>query len=333
MSQGLSAAGIKIIGALDSDPACRETYEANHPHTTFIQRDITEMHPSELESALPIRRDDDDLIFVGCSPCQYWSVITGNLESERKRKSFASRNLLSEFHRFVEYFRPGFVLIENVRGIKRNRDESGLATVVNFLETNGYKCEEDELQACLYGVPQKRRRYVLIASRVGAVKFPKADENPTVVTDLIGNLPRIEAGASPPKDDSLHRSAGLRQDNIERLKLTPEGGFREHWADTDLQIPTYRDNPDKFRENYGRMAWSEPAPTITTKFFALGSGRFGHPEQLRAISLREGALLQTFPMDYKFKTKSIAATAKLIGNAVPPELARRIGKTLIELIG
>jgi len=199
MSQGLSAAGIKIIGALDSDPTCRETYEANHPHTTFIQRDITEMHPSELESELPIRREDDSLIFVGCSPCQYWSVITGNLESERKRKSFASRNLLSEFHRFVEYFRPGFVLIENVRGIKRNRDESGLATVLEFLESNDYECAQGVLEACRYGVPQKRQRYVLIASRVGAVQIPKRDDGKTVVKDLIGNLPKIEAGASPPR--------------------------------------------------------------------------------------------------------------------------------------
>ena len=331
MSAGLSCAGIRVLGAIDNDPDCRETYEANHPDSKFIQADITEIRPDKLTAELGVEKNDDNLLFVGCSPCQYWSIINSD-----KSKSHKSRNLLHDFMRFVRHYRPGFVLVENVRGIKRNAKESGLEDMLHFFDNNGYKYDFDILVAAHYGVPQSRRRFVLIASRVAEIKIPRTGNEIAIVKDKIGEkaeLPKIAAGESPPARDSLHRSSSLSEKNIERLKLTQEGDLRcnKSWAQGDLLIPAYKDKPDSyFKENYGRMAWDKPAPTITTKFFALSCGRFGHPEQNRAISLREGALLQTFPRHYKFKTKSIAATAKLIGNAVPPELARRIGKYLVE---
>jgi len=132
--------------------------------------------------------------------------------------------------------------------------------------------------------------------------------------------------------DRLHKSPNLSSTNLARLKLTPQGGARKHWHQCDdLQIDAYRGkSPEFFRENYGRMAWHKPAPTITTKFFALGCGRFGHPEENRAISLREGAMLQTFPKSYKFTTSTFKDTARIIGNAVPPKFARRIGGAIVK---
>ena len=285
-----------------------------------------------LQRRLSIKKDEANLLFVGCAPCQYWSVITGRAGSQRKEKSHGSRNLLLHFLRFVNYYRPGFVLIENVIGMNRNAEESGLNKLRKHLKKNDYEISVDEVfEAHKYGVPQTRRRFVLIASRVGRINPPKATGRTAVVRDAIGKMSMIRAGGNPPENDLQHRSPSLSEINIKRLKLTPEGGGRSHWADKDeLQIQAYRDKPVTFfRENYGRLAWDKPAPTITTKFFAISSGRFGHPKQDRAISLREGALLQTFPPNYQFETKSFVATAKLIGNAVPPELARRIGKALL----
>ena len=335
MSLGLHNAKIRVLGALDNDPDCKATYEANHRRhgTKFIQADITKAKLSILESELGIRKNDDDLLFVGCSPCQYWSVITGKTDSnsERKQKAHGSRNLLGDFRRFVRHYRPGHVLIENVLGITRNPKDSGLDALMNFFKRAGYssKCR-GVLNASLYGVPQTRRRYVLVASRVlSEIKLPEKDEDAACVREHIDHLPAIGAGEICAKD-SLHRASSLDEKNLARLRMTPEGGLRAHWAESDLIIPAYKNKGVSFfRENYGRMAWNKPAPTITTKFFALSCGRFGHPEQNRAISLREGALLQTFPEDYEFKTKSVQATARLIGNAVPPKLAERIGKSLV----
>ena len=331
MSRGLSDAGIDVVGALDNDPDCRATYEENHPDSKFVQADITKMKPSFLESELGIRKNDDNLLFVGCSPCQYWSIITGKTNSERKQKAHGSRNLLRNFLAFVKHYRPGYVLVENVRGILRNPQDSGLNGLRNFFDDNGYRWKDGVLNASLCDVPQTRRRYVLVASRVlPVIHFPTEGKTISRVRKHIGKLPAIKAGEVCRKDP-LHRAAGLNEKNLARVQMTPEGGSRDYWAKSNLIIPAYKGKDISFfRENYGRMSWDNPAPTITTRFFSLSCGRFGHPEQHRAISLREGAMLQTFPKSYKFKTKSCQAIARLIGNAVPPKLAKRIGESLME---
>lgn len=336
MSLGLSRAGIKVIGAIDNDPKCQDTYKANHPGSKFILADITETNAEVLEEELKIKKDDDNLLFVGCSPCQYWSIITGRItDSTRKDKARPTRNLLGNFSRFVEYYRPGYVMIENVVGIQRNREESGLARLVDFLSENGYGVPDEKVMvASRYGVPQSRRRYVLVASRVKpGLKIPKPSKRIATVREHIGKekLPKIEAGV-PSEKLPFHRSPSLSDKNIRRMEMTPEGGTRESWANGDLQIPAYKDKPISFfRENYGRMSWDKPAPTITTKFYSIGSGRFGHPdtEQNRTISLLEGALLQTFPKRYKFKNTTFQVVGRLIGNAVPPRLAQKLGKALV----
>ncbi len=187
-------------------------------------------------------------------------------------------------------------------------------------------------------MPQTRKRFILIASRVNHVSLPEPDTDPAAtVKKFIGDkevFPEIEAGHN---DDTefCHTSAGLSETNLKRLELTPpNGGTREAWQDTDLQLPVYekhrKDEKFGFQDIYGRMFWNKPAPTITTRFYSLSNGRFGHPEQNRAISLREGATLQTFLPDYIFKAASITDISRIIGNAVPPELARRVGKAILE---
>ena len=327
MSCGLRQAGINVVAGLDSDKNCKETYTKNNPGAQFILADITRAEMSILSDA-GIKTDDDSLVFIGCSPCQYWSVINTD-----RKKSERNINLLTYFQKFIEYYNPGYVVIENVPGIKRNADKSKLNAFVSFLEERGYSFDAGVINANLYGVPQSRKRFVLIASRVRKhIKLPSPDSYGPVVRDFIGpgnGFEKIVAGHTD-KTDFRHSCAKLSTIMLKRLALTPkDGGTRKSWSQhEDLQIAAYKERDDRFRDVYGRMFWDKPAPTITTRFTSLSNGRFGHPEENRAISLREGAALQTFPHNYVFCSDSMSTAAKLIGNAVPPELARRIGLVL-----
>ncbi len=325
---------IKVIGALDNDPKCQETYEANHQGSKFLLKNIKEYPTEDLGKDIPgLRKNDNNMIFIGCSPCQHWSVIR-----HRRKTSMKTRNLLHDFFRFVEYYKPGFVVVENVTGINKNKKDSGLEGLLEFLESNGYTPKHSVLSCKYYGVPQTRRRFILIATKNkrarNKLKLPEPDSRESIFKDILINgsnkkLPDLLPGQTSPTDP-LHKAAGLSDKNIERLKLTDEGGGNKKWRTSpDLGIETYRKH-DGFYFNYGRMHRDRPAPTITTKFFSLGCGQFGHPEEDRAISLREGALLQTFPYSYKFKTTSMQDTARLIGNAVPPAFAERIGEAILQ---
>lgn len=332
MTSGFRQAGVKVIAGIDIDPKCKETYELNNKPAKFIEADIKKLTEAELIKKTKIKKDDDNLIFIGCSPCQYWSIIKTD-----KTKAKDSKNLLSDFQRFVEYFNPGFVVIENVPGIF-SKAESPLKDFIKFLAEKGYNSRPHQIiNVSHYGVPQSRKRFVLIASRTKNVLFPEADtELKPTVRKFIGdteNFPKVEAGHRD-ESDFCHTVQGFSEVSLERIKLTPKnGGTRDAWKDTDLQVNVYRlkDGNENFafKDTYGRMFWDKPASTITTKFFSISNGRFGHPEQNRALSIREGATLQTFPTDYIFKANSIAGKARLIGNAVPPELAKRIAKAII----
>lgn len=340
MTHGLKQAGIKVLAGIDIDAKCKETYEYNNAPARFIEADLEKLTPSSLEksikfddgSEVKIEKNDDDLLFVGCSPCQYWSIINTD-----RTKSENSKNLLEDFQKFVEYFNPGYVVIENVPGIFSKAD-SPLKIFIKFLEDKNYFVDKDIIKVSDYGVPQTRKRFVLIASRVKKISLPAPVEDKSLtVRNFIGDekkFPKITEGHKD-NTDSCHITAGLSETNLKRLDLTKsDGGTREGWQDTDLQLAVYKNNKDnkkfRFREIYGRMFWDKPAPTITTRFYSLSNGRFAHPEQNRAISLREGATLQTFPFDYVFKANTVTDISRIIGNAVPPELARRIGKAILE---
>lgn len=323
---GFRQAGIEVLGGIDIDPACRISYEKNND-AKYICSDVSTLRKTALREEFKIKRNQSNLIFVGCSPCQYYSNINTD-----KTKSRQTRLLLEDFQEFVDYYRPGYVFIENVPGLDKN-PESPLGQFKMFLTAAGYRYDEGIINAKYYGVPQNRRRYVLIASRVrDRIHLSSGDKKSVkTVRDAIGDyrkFPPIDAGV---KDNSsfIHTSARLSQLNIRRLQSTPlNGGSRTYWNDESLQLNCYKTH-DGHTDVYGRMHWDRPSPTITTRFCSISNGRYGHPEQLRAISLREGATLQSFPENYLFYSDSQAAIAKMIGNAVPPLVAKHIGEIFL----
>lgn len=330
MSYGLQQAGIQVLAGIDNSLDCHATYTANISGAKYIRHDISTLSAPELGRRLGLRANDPSLVFAGCSPCQFWSKIWTD-----KSKSEQTAHLLKQFQKFIRHFLPGYVIVENVPGLYTRKDESALPAFLAFLKRHDYVWSDGIINANLYGVPQNRMRYLLVASRkMKAITLPApSPKNNLTVRDFIGSengFPAIPAGH---RDDSpmLHTAAALSPENLRRIALTQKsGGDRSAWRDDDtLQIAAYRGKDKIFRDVYGRMYWDRPAPTITTRFNSLSNGRFGHPDEDRAISIREGATLQTFPRDYVFSGPSLGSLARQIGNAVPPELARRIGVHLM----
>lgn len=325
MSYGLAQGGVRVLGGIDINERCKETYLANLKNAKFVCKDIFDLREEDLQTLFSIEKNDDDLIFVGCSPCQYWSIIQTN-----KEKSAKSKDLLKEFERFVSFYNPGYVLVENVPGILRRGQESGFNAFVSHLESNGYYVHYEIVNMNDYGIPQARKRLSLVANRVlGKKVFPRKTGNNPTVRDAIEDLPVIRAGHRDPTN-LFHTCAGLSEKNKKRLKRTRKnGGSWIEWADDqELKRESYAGTG--FLDNYGRMCWDKPSPTITTRFFSISNGRFGHPTQTRAISIREGARIQSFPDSFVFKVASIMQAAQIIGNAVPPKYAECLALTLME---
>lgn len=330
VSCGFRKIGIKVLGGLDIDPKFKKTYELNNG-AKFLNEDVSNLPAKKLGELLPVSKDDDSLIFVGCSPCQYYS----NLKSD-KTKSKEGRLLLDDFKEFVLFYRPGFVFIENVPGLE-SKSGSPLQRFKNALKQEGYVFDQNVLNAKYFGVPQNRRRFVLVATRLtNNITLPKQMDGKgefVTVKDAIGNyeqFPQISAGTQD-KTDFIHSAARLSDLNMQRIIKTPKnGGSRKAWAKNEkLQLECYKSH-DGHHDVYGRMAWDKPSPAITTRFLYTSTGRYSHPEQNRGISLREGATLQSFPLDYNFYSTNKGAIATMIGNAVPPKLAESIGLTIQE---
>ena len=331
MSYGMQESGIKVLAGIDFEPTCKETYEANIIGAQFLLEDVFKLKVQDLQKRLDLKKKDDDLILIGCSPCQFWSIINTD-----KEKSNQSKNLLVEFQRFVQYFKPGYVVVENVPGVLRKKDESGLDTLIMWLKEKNYKVHFKVHNVNDYGVPQNRKRFTLIANRVSdkIIEPLKEEGKKPVLEDYIGvdnGFPKVEAG-NRDKSDFMHTVAGLNEINIKRLQKTSKNGGSRTSYMSNIKLATschYKDDVN-FKDTYGRMSWEKPASTITTKFYSISNGRFAHPEENRAISLREGAVLQSFPKNYIFKTSSIHNTARMIGNAVPPKYAQAIGKAITQ---
>lgn len=328
VSLGFKQAGIEILGGIDIDKSCKETYEKNI-QAKFLHADVSNLKLKEVGRFFGIRRNQRELIFVGCSPCQYYS----NIKTD-KTKSCKTRLLLADFQEFVAYYKPGYVFVENVPGLDKKPD-SPLGKFKTFLSEHGYTFKDDVLNAKYFGVPQNRLRYVLVATRIKKrINLPAEDRKKIVtVRDAIGNpakYPPIDSGRID-TTAFVHTSARLSSLNLKRITSTPHnGGGRLDWQDIKLQPDCYKEH-DGHTDVYGRMFWDKPSPTITTRFISYSNGRYGHPEQDRAISLREGATLQSFPEDFVFYSTSQGSMAKMIGNAVPPLLARSIAESLINI--
>jgi DNA (cytosine-5)-methyltransferase 1 len=331
MSYGMREAGINVLAGIDYEPNCKKTYEDNITGAQFIQADVFELQEQELETKLNLNRNDDDLILIGCSPCQFWSIINTD-----KSKSTKSANLLIEFTRFVKYFNPGYVVVENVPGVLRKKSESGLEDFIIWLKENQYKVHFEVHNVAEYGVPQSRKRFTLIANRVTdeLIDLIKKEGEKVTVKDVLGESNGFFKIKDGHKDETafLHTVASISAINKLRLKkVAKDGGNRLGFAnDPELQLACFEGKDHSFKDTFGRLWWDKPSPTITTKFFSISNGRFVHPDEDRALSLREGATLQSFPINYKFHGTSTAAIARLIGNAVPPQYAKCIGEAIIK---
>lgn len=322
-SVGLQAAGMKIIAGIDNDPDAAATFSLNFPDASFFQNDVRELRAADVADVLP---RTGPVLFAGCAPCQPFSRQRSGTDPLDPR-----RLLLGEFLRFVVALRPEHVLVENVPGLQRADSESGpFANFVSTLTAEGYSVSFGVLRALDYGVPQTRRRLVLVASRVVDVKLPNATHGDgllpfSTVGDWISDLPPIEAGEMS-KTDPDHAAMSLSALNLRRIRSTPEGGGRSDWP-RELLLECHKGHSGH-SDVYGRLSWERPAAGLTTKCMSYSNGRFGHPIQDRAISLREAALLQTFPRDFKL-VGSLQSRARQVGNAVPPLMARSIGQAFL----
>ena len=322
LTWGLEKAGIDVRLGIDSDPACSYPYSTNNK-ALFLLKPIESVEASDLEKYFPKK---NLRLLAGCAPCQTFSKYYQKAAHTDKRW-----RLLKEFSRLAHDLRPDFITMENVPGLKQ---KNIFTTFVRDLRKMKYHVSYDIVDCKEYGIPQLRQRLVLLASTHGPIKLltPKEARTKHVkVSDAIGTLPPLKAGEIN-DNDPLHRSAELSELNQRRIKASRPGGTWRDW-NKELVADCHKKSTGKtYPSVYGRMCWDDPAPTITTQFFGFGNGRFGHPEQDRAISLREGAILQSFPKKYKFvapdESIHIKTLGRLIGNAVPPRLGFIIGKAI-----
>jgi DNA (cytosine-5)-methyltransferase 1 len=329
-SAGLKQAGMRIILGLDIDPDAASTFRHNFPQASFVQRDISKMRPNSLSAIIDPLREKGPVLFSGCAPCQPFSKQNG-----RRNKTDERIPLLKHFGRFVRYFRPEFVLVENVPGLQVLSWEPGpLPQFTALLKRLGYEFITATIDCCDYGVPQKRSRFVLLASSIGLIKLPQKSHGPgtpslrfSTVADWISDLPALEAGGECTSVIN-HRAANLSSLNLTRIRATPPGGSRRDWP-VELALNCHMGGHKGHTDVYGRLRADQPASALTTRCISLSNGRFGHPTQHRAISIREAASLQTFDRSFVFKG-SLNSMARQIGNAVPVLLAKCLGESFVK---
>lgn len=324
LTHGLRQADIKVNLGVDVDPHCKYPYEKNNRAECLIQ-DIGKISSKKL--ATHFSNKAEYRLIAGCAPCQTFSTYNQKAGEDDSRWW-----LLREFIRSVKDIQPELVTMENVPGLA---EHDVFDEFKSFLESEGYFYDLRVLKCVEYGIPQYRERLVLIASKLGEISIllpSRFRKKSTSVQNAISALPKLRAGQTH-SDDPLHQSAELSDLNLQRIKASVPGGTWRDWPE-ELRSACHRKKTGKtYPAVYGRMKWDEPSPTITTQFFGFGNGRFGHPVQNRAISLREGAILQSFPENYKFTEpgepihKSVLG--RLIGNAVPVRLGYVIGKSFV----
>lgn len=327
LTHGLIKSGIKIRAGIDLDTSCKFAYEENN-HAQFIGEDISKIKGEDLEK---FWRKEEVKILVGCAPCQPFSTHSNKVKDEEKEKG-SKWNLLNEFSRLINETQPCIISMENVPNLS---NKLIFKDFINNLEEQGFFVFFENVFCPDYGIPQKRRRLVLLASKLGKIKLipptHKKGEYRTV-KDAIGDLEFLKNGQKS-KKDILHFTSTLSEKNIKRIESSVPNGTWEDW-DKSLWLECHKRQSGKsYKSVYGRMAWDEPSPTITTQFFNYGTGRFGHPEQNRALTVREASILQSFPIDYKFvdhnKPVYLTKMGTHIGNAVPVHLGYIIGKSII----
>lgn len=322
LTHGLVRSGVNVTAGVDLDPSCRYPYEANND-ARFIERDVNDLTSAEI---LPYLNQGDFSLLAGCAPCQPFSTYS---QSGRSKKRGQDWQLVSNFGDLVADLQPDLVTMENVAQLASH------SVFKRFLKSlRGYYVHWSVVECTRIGVPQSRKRLVLLASKFGDAGLDRIDHMSSparTVRDEISGLPALRAGEQHPSDP-LHTACSLSDINMRRIKASKPGGTWRDWDPELLAACHQKSSGATYPSVYGRMEWDVPAPTMTTQCFGYGNGRFGHPTQDRAISLREAAMLQTFPRDYKFLDEGekvrFNRLGRLIGNAVPVRLGEVIGETL-----
>lgn len=328
LTRGLLDAGIEVAAGYDIDETCRFPYEHNNPGANFYAKSVAKLTVKNLLSHYP---KGHARILVGCAPCQTFSKYTQGLENDDDPKW----TLIHDFTRLIREAKPDIVSMENVPDLQRHGIFDDFMSV---LVDEGFHFADDPKKWVVYcpdyGIAQHRRRLVIVASRLGPIELIPPTHCPSryrSVGDVLRKLPPLDAGEVS-ATDPLHRVSDLSKKNLERIRASKPGGTWRDWP-RRLRADCHKEKRGKgYPSVYGRMEWDKPAPTITTQFYGFGSGRFGHPEQDRGMSLREGAILQSFPKRYQFVEPggdyNIKGIGTMIGNAVPVRLGVAIGKTI-----
>jgi DNA (cytosine-5)-methyltransferase 1 len=324
LTRGLEAAGIEVRLGVDIDPACEYPYTANND-ASFLLKSVENVSRSDFTDVF----DGTGItLLAGCAPCQPFSTYSQGKSGPSDKRW----NLLTHFARLVKEVQPDIVTMENVPLLAK---QAVFSSFISGLEEDGFHVSHKVVDCADYGVPQHRQRLVLLASKLGPIDIV----GPTVKAERYGTVREAIEGLPPLKagdlclDDPLHQSSELSPLNLKRIRASKPGGTWRDWERHLVAACHKKKSGKTYPSVYGRMPWDEPSPTMTTQFFGFGNGRFGHPEQNRAISLREGAILQSFPRDYDFVAKGepvyIKTIGRLIGNAVPVNLGKAIGKSVL----
>lgn len=322
---GLQSAGIRVPAGYDIANECKYAYETNNIGSIFIEKDVAQVTASELQK---IWGNTKYRLLAGCAPCQPFSTYRQSNSIQPDRRYY----LLDEFARLVEEARPELVTMENVPNLSK---KNIFQEFVSRLQDLGYNTHHLIFECDQFGIPQRRKRLVLLASLFSNKLDLRVTPNSLTVRERISKLPAISAGEVHARDP-LHRAPSLSEINLKRIRASKPGGSWRDWPQGILCDCHKKSSGKGYTPVYGRMEWDKPSPTLTTQCYNYGSGRFGHPEQDRAISLREAAMLQDFPNNYEFEppntTYPTTQIARMIGNAVPVGLGRVIGLSFVDHI-
>ncbi len=323
LTLGLKQAGFKVIAAVEIDKTAINSYKSNHPEVRIIEGDVRQVSGKDLLKIAKVKKID---LIAGCPPCQGFSKLTD------KNSGFDPRNnLVLEMARIIEELRPRMVMLENVPGLM-GKGAPLLNEFEKRLENIGYVVTKEVLQLADYGVPQSRRRLVLLAGKGFSVPLPQKTHSrkkwlpvKTVLKNL--NEPVTLSHAlknGGPKKFGWHVVRDLAPITIKRLKYLTPGGSRQ---ELPLELrPNCHKNHSGFSNVYGRMDGDSVSPTITSGCTTLSAGRFGHPYKNRTISVREAALIQTFPFNYKIEADTMQKACELFGNALPCKFAEAVSR-------
>lgn len=329
LTRGLLDAGIEVLAGVDNDERLRETYIHNNEPSRFINSDINKIQIHRLREILGIQ-DQEATLYAACTPCQPFSTLN-RLQGKDERKI-----LLLDFARIVEESPPDFIIVENVPGLNSVYGKEIYPKFLEVLKRCGFSessIAADLLDAKHFGVPQTRKRFILVASRHGSISLPAPETDTsrfTTVRECIEKYPAITDGGAS-ENYLNHVSRKLKPHLLRIVQAVPkDGGSRRDVEDTSILLKCHQENPNVHKDVFGRMAWDAPSPTLTCRCIDVYCGRFTHPEQDRGISLREAAALQTFGDDYEFFGTSLIGISRQIGNAVPVKLAEQLGQSIID---